>query len=125
MKKSIIAGTIATILGGLVLMIVQSNLTDKKIENLSMFSSVLYPVEINLTGSNNDINLSNGGLSGISQNINILGSNSSREVFIGENQTVALRIFGSNNTVNIDRSVFTNVSISEVGSNNSIVKSVW
>ena len=124
MKKSIIAGTIATIVGGLVLMIVQNYFSNGKLAAKPIVSSLLHPVEINLTGSNNDINLSSGA-SSISDTLNILGSNLSREISIGKNQTVILRITGSNNDIVVDKSISSNVSVSETGSNNSVIQSVW
>lgn len=125
MKKSIIGGTIATIAGGLIVLSVQHYFFGDKINVQSPVSPLIQPVEISLNGSNNELNISNGGALGVTSSLNILGSNLTREVSIAQNQIVALKIIGSNNEIAIDRSIFQNVSISEIGSNNSVSKSFW
>lgn len=126
MKKSIIAGTMATIVGGLVLMIIQNYLFVTKVDAQSVvLSSVPSFVAINLTGSNNDLNISNGGPIDTFASLNILGSNLSREISVGEGQAVTLRIIGSNNDIVIEKDIFSHVSVEETGSNNNVTKSVW
>jgi len=125
MKKSIIGGTIATIAGGVVLMIIPHYFLGDKINVQSPASPLIPSVEISLNGSNNELNISNGESLGITSSLNILGSNLKREISIAQNQIVALKIIGSNNEVAIDKSIFPNISISEIGNNNSVSKSVW
>ena len=125
MKKSIIGGTIATIFGGLVVMMVQHYFFGNEAKVQSAASSLMPPVEITLNGSSNGLSISNGGSVGISSSLNILGSNLTREVSVAQNQTVSLRIIGSNNDVSIDKSIFPNISVSEIGSNNNVYKSIW
>ena len=87
--------------------------------------NIQYPIiEIDLTGSNNDLILSRStSLASATQSVNILGSNLDREISIPIGQIVSLTISGSNNEVNIDESIFSQISISEFGSNNNILKS--
>lgn len=125
MKKSIIGGTIATIVGGLVVMMFQHYFFGNEAKVKSPASSPIPRVEISLNGSNNGLSISNGGSMGITSSLNILGSNLTKEVSVSQNQTVSLRIIGSNNDVSIDKSIFPNISVSEIGSNNNVSKSVW
>lgn len=116
----------ATIVGGLVLMIIQNYLFVTKVDAQSVvLSSVPSFVAINLTGSNNDLNISNGGPIDTFASLNILGSNLSREISVGEGQAVTLRIIGSNNDIVIEKDIFSHVSVEETGSNNNVTKSVW
>lgn len=126
MKKSILAGTVATVVGGLVLMVLQNYIWGNK-ANAQPYvtSSLSESVSIRLMGSNNDLVISNGGSIGASARVDVSGSNLSRELSVGEHQTVDLKIVGSNNDIKIAGSVFSRVSVDEVGSNNSVTKTLW
>lgn len=125
MKKSIIGGTIATIVGGVVVMVIQHYFFGNEAIVQSPAFSSIPAVEISLKGSNNDFSISNGGSVGISSSLNILGSNLTREVSVAQNQAVYLKIIGSNNDISIAKSIFPNIAVSETGSNNNVSKSVW
>lgn len=126
MKESILAGTIATVVGGLVLIVFQNYIWGNKANAKHYVTSPLSEsVFIRVTGSNNDLDISSGGSIGSSTRINVSGSNLSREISVGEHQTVNLKIVGSNNDIEIDKGVFSRVSVDEMGSNNRVTKTLW
>lgn len=126
MKKSILAGIIATVVGGLVLIILQNYILGNEANaQPNVTPSLSESVSIKLMGSNNDLIISNGGSMGASARIDVSGSNLSREISVGEYQAVNLKIVGSNNDIEIARSVFSRVSVDEMGSNNSVEKTLW
>ncbi len=122
MKNSIVSGTLATIVGGVVVLIVQNYYFANE-DKAGLQTAISIPsIEISLNGSNNDLLISNGGSRDATGSLGVLGSNVTREISIGQNQLVTLTILGSNNEVTIDKSIFPNVSVSEIGSNNSVFK---
>lgn len=125
MKKAIISGVVATIVGGGTLLgIERIFVSDDEYPQLQQSESHV-PANINLVGSNNDLSVTSSEQGLAVLNANIIGSNIEREILLPKGQRLNIKINGSNNKLSIHKSIFSQVVISELGSNNKVSKSIW
>lgn len=127
MRKTIISGVIATVLGGVVLIgierFVSNDDTTPLVEgtrDINIENAQYSVIEVELSGSNNDLIISKSESSLPAQSVSIVGSNIDREISIPTGQQTSLTVAGSNNKIRIHSSIFDQISVSELGANNKI-----
>lgn len=122
MKKAIISGIVATVIGGGILLGIERLLSsDSQVPSTQQEAAYL-PTSLDLIGSNNLLRITSGGASTALSYMSMVGSNVTREVSLPKGQQLKINIVGSNNEIKINESVFPQVTVTENGSNNSISK---
>jgi len=122
MKKAIISGIVATVAGGLILSVL-GHIFSNETPTIPVQQYAAHPpVSLDLTGSNNNLYISAGNNGAILSAMSIKGSNLEREICLPKGQLLRLNVLGSNNKIKISKLVFSQVTVTEIGSNNSISK---
>ncbi len=122
MKKAIISGIVATVAGGLILSVLGHIFSNEAPAIQVQQYAAHPPVSLDLTGSNNTLYISASNDDASLSAMNIRGSNLEREICLPKGQPLRLNVLGANNRIKIDTSVFSQVTITEIGANNSVSK---
>lgn len=99
MKKSILSGIIATVVGGLMLMAIKGGFINDDNE-MHISSNVIHnSALLNVSGSNNELYISENEGGVTLDDTKILGSNVIREISLPKGQRLKVKILGSNNNI--------------------------
>jgi hypothetical protein len=119
--KKFAVGTLSTVIAGVIVAVVDNNLATKDIDQVNQ-SIRFPPVAIRLIGSNSELLIVGTEENFPLSNLSVTGSNLYRELTLPVGQALSLKLIGSNNSVAIDKSVFHQIQVENVGPNNDVFR---